>query len=276
MTGSGTESDPYIIKTAKHLADLGTEVDAVNSVSKTGVYYALDNDIDLAEYTEWDPIGANGKNNDTLYPNPNSGFGGVLDGRGHVISNLNVGGQVQYGGLFGSNFAGTLMNLGIESSEINTTVGSSTSASFIRKMGKGTGKLINCYSLADCHAYTRSSGLVDEHATGDFVAGCYYAGTVTSDTTTYPPAGIMNSSASTGTLAHCYCDSSKVGVAYNATSENKMNIIDCVVKPASQITADLMNGNLSTVATLAGVDVTKLCSWTTGADGLPRLVVKSA
>ena len=46
--GSGTESDPYVIKTAEQLAAVAGDLDA---------NYVLDNDIDLSSYGTWTPIG---------------------------------------------------------------------------------------------------------------------------------------------------------------------------------------------------------------------------
>ena len=81
MEGSGTESDPYIIRNSTHLYNIRDDVDA---------YYELANDIDLTDDTReggmyylmneqygvgfgWDPI---------------PGFSGTLDGKGHKIKGL--------------------------------------------------------------------------------------------------------------------------------------------------------------------------------------------
>lgn len=71
--GSGTEQDPYLIKTAQQLANINTTLDA---------HYALISDINMASYLNgsgegWVSIGTSA--------NP---FKGTFDGRGHTISEM--------------------------------------------------------------------------------------------------------------------------------------------------------------------------------------------
>ena len=263
--GAGTEANPYLIATAAELKTLADEVDAGDS--KSGVYYALSADIDLSEYVTWDPIGAKDKSSSDM----NAGFAGVLDGRGNIITGMNVG-SCQYGGLFGSNFTGTILNLGIEDSTVDVSgYTNSTCGSFARKMTSGNGKIVNCYSLADCKGAARSSGIVDEMASGDIVAGVYFAGTSSCNTSGADYA-IKSAKTTTGTLAYCYWEEASAGTGYSTTT----NVTNCESKTSAELTAELMNGNLETVATVSGIDVAKLCTWEDHEDGYPRLVVKSA
>lgn len=263
--GAGTEANPYLIASAADLKTLADEVDAGDN--KSGVYYALSNDIDLSEYAAWDPIGAKDKTSSDA----SAGFAGVLDGRGHIITGMTVG-SCQYGGLFGTNFTGIILNLGIEDSTVDVSgYANSTCGSFVRKMTGGTGKIVNCYSLADCKGAARSSGIVDEMASGDIVAGVYYAGTSSCNTSGEDYA-IKSAKTSVGTLAYCYWDEASATTGYRTTT----NVTSCESKTSAELTAELMNGNLEAVATVSGIDVNKLCTWTAGDDGYPRLVVKSA
>ncbi len=71
--GSGTENDPYLIKTAEHLDNVKSHLDA---------HFKLTEDINLSEYSGkkgWEPIGDN-KNR----------FEGVLNGSGHKIQKLTI------------------------------------------------------------------------------------------------------------------------------------------------------------------------------------------
>ncbi len=97
LTGDGTESNPYLIKTAQDFATLGYEVMNNASVRSTkelnpdsntdynypvykGKYFKLANDIDFATLKDpFSPIG------DKTYQ-----FAGILDGDGHKISNLKI------------------------------------------------------------------------------------------------------------------------------------------------------------------------------------------
>lgn len=80
MQGSGTDTDPFIVKTAADLNSIRDVPDA---------FYQLDADIDLEDsiYTNWEPI---------------QGFAGVFNGAGHTISGLVVDQQSENEiGLFG-------------------------------------------------------------------------------------------------------------------------------------------------------------------------------
>ena len=266
--GAGTETDPYLISTAAELKLLHDKVDTPDEPDNySGAYYALTDDIDLSVYSTWDPIGASYKN--TYSDTDNSGsFTGVLDGRGHVIRNMTVTG-VQYAGLFGANFNGTVMNLGMEGGSIDTSHASSTCGAIARK--GDTGKIINCYSLVPTKAATRAAGIIDEFGTtSGMVLGCYQAATVTNSANAY-----AISYTTKGTIKHCLWDSSLttkgVQTAYSADNTGLAG------KDAFATAHETLNNNRSAVATLAGInDVNKLCTWTAGNDGYPRLVVKSA
>lgn len=91
-TGEG----PYTISTADQLAGLAQLVNGGNNFA--GKTISLSNNIDLAAYTNWTPIGG------TL------AFNGVFDGGGHTISNLTVNRPNEDAvGLFGY-ISGTIQN----------------------------------------------------------------------------------------------------------------------------------------------------------------------
>ncbi len=86
-SGSGTETNPYVINTAAQLAYLAKLVSNTQDAS-VGKYYVLGSDIDLGAHY-WNPIGDGhenyGVNNDAKYR-----FKGNFDGRGHVIKNMHL------------------------------------------------------------------------------------------------------------------------------------------------------------------------------------------
>ena len=82
--GSGSENDPYVIKTAAQLADFAKSVD--DGENYMGKYIVLGEDIDLSDTDTWNPIGAEGaasKNLDKI-------FAGSFDGKGHAIKGLAI------------------------------------------------------------------------------------------------------------------------------------------------------------------------------------------
>ena len=105
IEGSGTEVDPYLVKTPQHL-------DLVRDL--TSCYFKQYNDISL-EGVNWIPIGNN-----------NNEFSGNYDGNNKTISNLSISfentNNEQYNngnvGLFGYN-SGSISNLSIDSADIN-------------------------------------------------------------------------------------------------------------------------------------------------------------
>lgn len=99
FSGSGTEADPYQIRTADDLFDIRTNLSA---------HYVLMNDIDLTEWiAEETPV------NGWL---PFSTFKGSFDGNGKTISGLTINRTNDNNiGLFGSVSNATLKNLTLES-----------------------------------------------------------------------------------------------------------------------------------------------------------------
>ncbi|QIB68724.1 FMN-binding protein [Aminipila butyrica] len=75
--GSGTENNPYIIKTEAQLRNFALSV--TDTVSYKGIYIALDGDIDVSSAV-WLPIGLG-----------HSDFLGTFDGKGYKITGMHIG-----------------------------------------------------------------------------------------------------------------------------------------------------------------------------------------
>ena len=107
-SGSGIQTDPYIIKTGEQLAYLAQQVNAGTTYS--GNYFKLSNSINLAG-KDWTPIGYK----DTQ-------FKGKFDGNGNSIYGLKVNSESSYAGLFGYAGAGSdISNLSVIKADIATT-----------------------------------------------------------------------------------------------------------------------------------------------------------
>ena len=107
-SGSGTETEPYIIKTGEQLAFLAQQVNA--GTYSSGAYFKLSNSINLAG-KPWTPIG-----------NKNNQFKGKFDGNGNSIYGLKVDSESSYAGLFGYAGAGSdISNLSVIKADIATS-----------------------------------------------------------------------------------------------------------------------------------------------------------
>ena len=83
-SGTGTQTDPYVIATAEQLAKLAVDVNSgVDSVSHSGEYFVLSDNIDLSAH-RWRPIG------DGAADRSFHAFLGHFDGKGHTITGLYV------------------------------------------------------------------------------------------------------------------------------------------------------------------------------------------
>ncbi|MBE6632128.1 MAG: hypothetical protein E7623_05440, partial [Ruminococcaceae bacterium] len=87
LSGTGTETDPFLINNISDLKLFRDKVNAGNTYA--GEYVKLAADIDLGS-EEWTPIG-----------NSTNKFMGYFDGNNKTISNLKVTGNNRYVGLFG-------------------------------------------------------------------------------------------------------------------------------------------------------------------------------
>ncbi len=168
--GMGTMDNPYLIRTAEDLLMLR---DTVNKVGITyeECYFLQTDNLDLSEIANWKPIGL---------PDSDRYFRGVYNGGGCYIENLSVKSD-QIAGLFGV-LGGTVINLGIESGNIEGTYTGSIASS---SMGTEA-KVINCYNKANVHGL-RAGGIVDNFY--GTVANCWNTGKLTGSEVTGGIAG---------------------------------------------------------------------------------------
>lgn len=114
-SGSGTESDPYLILNPIQLNQIR------NFLNRDGVYFKLMSDIDLTDFIEdeypsqgWLPIGTN-----------SSSFKGVIDGNGKTITGLWINRNSSDGVGFVSSLVGSIKNLSLKNALVkgNNNVG---------------------------------------------------------------------------------------------------------------------------------------------------------
>ena len=153
-SGSGTENDPYLIFYADQLTQVR------NFLGKSGVYFKLMSDIDLADWIEenspnqgWQPIGVS-----------SSKFQGIFDGNNHTISNLNINRPSADGvGLFGYANGATFKNIVIDETtitgngDVGPVCGNASSSTFS-----------NCKVTATINAKGNMVGGIAGSASGTF------------------------------------------------------------------------------------------------------------
>ena len=171
--GSGTASDPYLIKNAQQLAYLAYRVNDGNSYS--GKYFEQTANIDLSAYY-WEPIGIEDypfSGNYTANP-----FG--------VITNLYTKSDYNYTGLFGYVRNATISNIGISGGYIE---GRRYTGGLVGGVS-GDITITNCYNTGNVTSTTTASynsyagGLVGNFYSSDStITNCYNTGDVSSTTT---------------------------------------------------------------------------------------------
>jgi hypothetical protein len=192
--GSGTENDPYIIRTASDLANVATYINTDVAGYKTA-YYRMDEDIDLSGYANWTPIGS--------FTSLPITFDGNFNGNGKKIYNLTS--SSLYGGLFGVVY-GKIYNLGIESGNITSYSIGAGGVCCNLNVGNGlTGEIYGCYNKAIITTsgdYVRAGGIASIN--GGHIHDCYNAGAITSSASVPMNGGIVGQSVGNGTIVDCY------------------------------------------------------------------------
>lgn len=143
------------------------------ALSGSGGSYYLANDIMLE--AKWEPI---------------SGFRGVLDGRGHCVSNLyvNASATLTYAGLFGTLEGAEIRNLAVSVAEVRGTAQMLGSSLFAASAGGIAGyadntTFVNCYVIGGPVSARSSTiyigGLLGEAGTSVSLTACYAENPVT-------------------------------------------------------------------------------------------------
>ena len=121
MTGKGTEVEPFVLKTADHLAwfrDFVNEgnmeacakiADDVKEIDMSTVCHKADTEKQVTELS-WIPIG----NSDKKYR-------GTFDGNGKTISNLYINATSYYTGFFGYAEKGSIKNITFDNAKVKST-----------------------------------------------------------------------------------------------------------------------------------------------------------
>lgn len=176
LTGSGTETDPYKIRSAADLAFLSEQVRAYEDTE--GLYFAQIADI-LLTAANWTPIGTTG------IP-----FAGHYDGGGYKVEGLSIETSESFQGLFGF-ITGTVKDLSVYG-KISVHYTGTHSHSFV---GGIVGAMNNGAVVKGCKSYVSVEGdsyvggvvgaivYTDDYLTDAFsvIEDCSFHGTLTAD-----------------------------------------------------------------------------------------------
>jgi len=213
--GTGTEEDPYQIRTAAHMNAIGT------CMSDWVKHFKLMADIDLSGYDgkagrpAFNLIGPDTNPGTWDYDQYAVPFTGVFDGNGHTISHLTISGQA-YLGLFCYIEGAEIRDLGVVDVNIVGTA-------------RAIGSLVG---------YTRASHVIRCYSTG-VVKGGYCVGGL---------AGY-----NIGWMTHCYSEAQVHGTSYSVgglAGESWGPVTDCYSTGAvngSQDVGGLIGGNYGSV-----------------------------
>lgn len=219
LEGDGSSDHPYQIGNDAQLEKFRDIANSGNSE----IYADLTADIDLAGKS-WTPI---------------SGFAGVFDGAGHVISGLNVTGG-QYAGLFGSVTGdGTLVTrLGVQGS---VSASSATGSAFVGGIAgslTGNASISKCWFVGSVHASVSDSagsssafagGIVGYSCDRCNVSNCYSVGPARAE------AAGDNAAYAGGIAGYCE-DNAAVSCCYHAED----NITAAAGQPERQLAGGIV------------------------------------
>ena len=147
MIGKGTEAEPFVLKTANHLAwfrDYVNEghpnawakiADDVKEIDMSSVCHKADTEKQVAELS-WTPIGNSGNK-----------YQGTFDGNGKTISNLYINATSDNTGFFGYATAGNIKNITFDKAKVENTGGYWTG---ILAGDAGSCMIANIKTLANC------------------------------------------------------------------------------------------------------------------------------
>ena len=238
--GSGTETNPYLIESAEHLAYLAKQVNAGTNYS--GQYFKLTTDLDM-DNRQWIPIGS-------AY---NRAFSGTFDGNGRTIAIQAMTASIDDAGIFGYVEDGTILNLGATGSwqtdarfvgaiageiynatlrgcyntgSIEETIEDEPYVGGIVGIVDGNSTLSDCYNTGSIKGTAQGSnneakvggiaGLVDNNST---LTNCYNGGTVegTSVAGQAYAGGIVGLADGSSTFISCYNMGSVAGKSEGQT-----------------------------------------------------------
>jgi uncharacterized protein YrrD len=193
--GDGSEGSPFEIRTAEQLNEIGQHSE------DWGSYFILTDNIDLSGFTgtDFNMIGVW-----IEWADPgNNPFTGVVDGRGHIISDFTYTSTGTDGiGLFGYiGIGGEVSNLRL----VNANVSAGTGVFVGSLAGANVGSISECWASGSISGTGYVGGLVG--GSGGTISFCCASGNVTGSDIGF--GGLVGSNG--GAISNCYATSSVIG-----------------------------------------------------------------
>ena len=249
LTGKGTEAEPFILKTADHLAWFRDYVntgktsacakiaDDVDAIDMSTVCHKADAATNTKELS-WDPIG----NSDNKYQ-------GTFDGNGKTIRNLYINSTIRYKGFFGYAVDCRIKNITFDNAKVKSTdvYGTGILAGAFEK-----GTIENIKILANCSVEgTENTGGIAGAGVGNIsncenramVNGTNKVGGIVGNCYDNTISSCANYGAVTGTG---YAVGGMVGYFSSGTMQNSANYGD--------ISGDALLGNLIGYANICNIN----------------------
>ncbi len=243
LNGSGTQSDPYRIETAKDFYNF-TQMLGTNETFH-GKYFKQTADINMDEISYYNGIG-------TPYV-----FAGIYNGNGHSIT-ANISSNDSS---FFPYVTGTVMNL--------VTAGSINNAGITGGIARSVrigGKIVNCICLATLSSSGNVGGIVPSNETGGgTVVGCVFAGKILNAAEIGPINCYVGGRQGVFNYNYYVSDytSPENQSRHTISSDSSQAQPDkAIERSALSGLAATLNSNLSRIASTAGIAAKDLCSWT--------------
>ena len=206
VNGNGTESDPYLIENAQHLAYLaylvnnGVDADA-NHIVCANLWYKMMVNIDLngSQAFQWIPIGF--YNDGMNYYS----FGGHLDGNGKTVANLYINTEAQQrSGLFGMINGASIKDLSIVG---NSSINSAITNGAVVAYSSGIVNIDNVSNAANVSSsFSDAAGIVGYNEGYLTINNCSNTGNITaiSIDNNARAGGMIAYSSGTAMMNFCY------------------------------------------------------------------------
>lgn len=159
MLGNGSSASPYQVTTAVEFNSIRNSLSA---------HYILMNDIDLASYANFVPIGT---------VTTGQRFTGSLDGNGFKVKNLKASRNATHVGLFGYIENATIKKLGVVDANVNSQT--SNYSGIIVGQSLGASIVDQCYSTGILNGQYGQGGIVGWHG-GGTISNCWSNASMTS------------------------------------------------------------------------------------------------
>lgn len=206
ITGSGTQSDPYIISNAAQFLTFTNAM--LGGETYDGKFIKQTANIDMSNVSGY--VGLEGADNIV--------FAGTYDGQGHTIR-VDIETSSSVGFSIFPYITGRIMNLGTTGKMVNTSASSGGCAGIARSV-RDKASIVNCWSTIDLTADYEVAAIAFSVRKSGKLCNCYYKGVMRANYN-YGIASISSSDEGTATIENCYYQLESGSSGIHITGNNK-------------------------------------------------------